>query len=1071
MYSAAKQGGHQQRPPPRYDPHLARDQAPRVGQPIAVPTNAPHPARSNGHYGPPRGQYPRHDPDRSRGRPDRYGHGGSQSYARRNASGVPTVDSSSFHGTSDRRDRDGGSYGHTPKGYGSDRWGQGQGYGNGNGNGNWKGRGAEGFGSTSSNDAAQVGRGWTDEGEYNGLSRTGGDPRAQFDDDGENSAKQARMAMTRRQREQQEERERHAEAAARRQKEQEEQQSREVDAALEKLQKDRREERQEKKRAKEMARASSSAAVVPPSSASTSSTFARGADAVDLTAQRAEAQGEDKPVQFASAINRMVDFLSKAEGKGKTRASDAVIAPEDDDDDDELMMPPSQSSQPARASQTSDKGKGKAPEGERAPTSSQRSVVLPTAKKKPSVVAQLRRKNSAEDPKTKPHPKSKPKDATKRRSISLWEESPRKPPRTPPRPSSPTLAERYLQERDEADENDAIDSAIKDADRESRAKKGPDRTELGEDDGGDLDLTFDDDLDDVGGYRDDSDDELLEMTRDDIDPSSLCPFCDSLLPPHPSERLMSLEKYLLALPQVEPRTSVRNPHAKYLPIVTIASFCQLHKEERTVIPEGEAKGYPTEIDWDGLPKRIERDVTERLTRILTNELPSAFFERAKQDWERHGGFKRSNVTAEWDSFHFEEPGYYGPRGFECILSTLKQFYTNDVPLLEPERISPLSPDFYVRRVLVPETALELIRKDRDLDDDDEGSAQAMQVLDDSRPFGKAVWGIVEDDFSKPKEDAEREEAVKRKLPDRASKRKSSQEEKVVVLDDDSEPPEAVVAGPSIAFRTPKVLAAPKRPPTPPASQQPSGSAKQPTLAAVDTKRRRSRSPDEDGVDAAVADSKAEAGRRPEPRSRAQTTIESAFAKFDQLTAKAKERERADKAALVLDLSDVEAGTAPTSTSKGKGKAKDNGKQAAKKRERSSSTEPEIESPKKKKKTKALAGPASSSKRTTRATSASLGGDKSKDKNLSITTSQDKTKKKKSLPTSSRPLSTPSASTKPQRPSSTVLSSDIESEVETNIRSKNQKAQDHEKARKKLDANQRRSRAMRGVKEPDSSDSD
>lgn len=89
-----------------------------------------------------------------------------------------------------------------------------------------------------------------------------------------------------------------------------------------------------------------------------------------------------------------------------------------------------------------------------------------------------------------------------------------------------------------------------------------------------------------------------------VDPSALCPFCDQPLPTDPSQRLVSLQQYLLERPHIESRYSARNPNAKYLPIVEIASFCQLHKVERTIIPEGIEKGYPMVIDWKALPRSV-----------------------------------------------------------------------------------------------------------------------------------------------------------------------------------------------------------------------------------------------------------------------------------------------------------------------------------------------------------------------------------------------------------------------------------------------------------------------------------
>ena len=65
------------------------------------------------------------------------------------------------------------------------------------------------------------------------------------------------------------------------------------------------------------------------------------------------------------------------------------------------------------------------------------------------------------------------------------------------------------------------------------------------------------------------------------------------------------------------------------------------------------------------------------------------------------------------------------------------------PLLTPHRVEPLDVDFYVRRVLLPECAIELIR------DDLGGSAtvsreRAEQTVQDSRGYGKAMFPDIGD---------------------------------------------------------------------------------------------------------------------------------------------------------------------------------------------------------------------------------------------------------------------------------------------------------------------------------------
>lgn len=86
---------------------------------------------------------------------------------------------------------------------------------------------------------------------------------------------------------------------------------------------------------------------------------------------------------------------------------------------------------------------------------------------------------------------------------------------------------------------------------------------------------------------------------------------------------------------------------------------------------------------------------------------------------------------------------YGPKGRKVICDAVTHLLTVTFPLLTSHRVEPLDVDFYVRRVLLPECAIQLIR------DDLGGSAtvsreRAEQTVQDSRGYGKAMFPDVGD---------------------------------------------------------------------------------------------------------------------------------------------------------------------------------------------------------------------------------------------------------------------------------------------------------------------------------------
>ncbi|BGP41239.1 hypothetical protein JCM10449v2_005214 [Rhodotorula kratochvilovae] len=249
----------------------------------------------------------------------------------------------------------------------------------------------------------------------------------------------------------------------------------------------------------------------------------------------------------------------------------------------------------------------------------------------------------------------------------------------------------------------------------------------------------------------DSPDELLEEYEDRPDSGTLCPFCDQPFPDHPSRELLALKASLLRHPHAR-RPTLKNKFAVRFPegehVVRTGAFCKMHFNERTVVPEGRDRGYPQRIAWDELPKRIDRQLGKHLTGVILGTTPTPFLAKARAAWD----------AGEWKSVLSD----YGPRGFELIKSTLTALYIDAAPLITPLRTAPLSTDFYLRRVLVPECAVELIRLDLSSRDGEPcARARAEKTREESRAYGRAVFPA-EADVEEQREAAAEREAEERR---------------------------------------------------------------------------------------------------------------------------------------------------------------------------------------------------------------------------------------------------------------------------------------------------------------------
>lgn len=87
-----------------------------------------------------------------------------------------------------------------------------------------------------------------------------------------------------------------------------------------------------------------------------------------------------------------------------------------------------------------------------------------------------------------------------------------------------------------------------------------------------------------------------------IDPSTLCPWCDDVLPPEPSAHLQALIRSVREHSYNDPRPT--NPLGLYAVSSRFVVVCQRHAFEQTQVPLAEQNGWPREINWDAVGERV-----------------------------------------------------------------------------------------------------------------------------------------------------------------------------------------------------------------------------------------------------------------------------------------------------------------------------------------------------------------------------------------------------------------------------------------------------------------------------------
>ena len=147
------------------------------------------------------------------------------------------------------------------------------------------------------------------------------------------------------------------------------------------------------------------------------------------------------------------------------------------------------------------------------------------------------------------------------------------------------------------------------------------------------------------------------------DPSTLCPYCDEQLPPHPTPSLQSLMSNARRKSYADPRP--RNLRGLKAPLAIYISVCQRHRFELHQLPIALERGWPQIINFQKLPKRVARMKIELEAIILACDdqdgtkgptSRSVFWREVKKEVKNQGSRTVVGVKGQFASFEKTQPG-------------------------------------------------------------------------------------------------------------------------------------------------------------------------------------------------------------------------------------------------------------------------------------------------------------------------------------------------------------------------------------------------------------------------------
>ncbi|KAJ6631515.1 RTC4-like domain-containing protein [Mycena sp. CBHHK59/15] len=268
-------------------------------------------------------------------------------------------------------------------------------------------------------------------------------------------------------------------------------------------------------------------------------------------------------------------------------------------------------------------------------------------------------------------------------------------------------------------------------------------------------------------YEEDS--ELLFISPD-TDPNTLCPYCDTPLPAMPTPLLKRLldQTFKKSYRDVRPT----NPLGRKAPINVFVTVCQRHRFESETLPEAEARGWPKQIDWTGLKGRVramkrdlaliiddpgdpivyyrgeeqesrtkklkEKEETPEEERRKSPRMRCIFWQEMVKEVKTQGSKGVKGVRGQFANFEKTQPGYYGELGSVIIHQTLYDMFP--LAAINPDLVSPLTPNEFIQRILVPEVGMRLVMQDLLLEVDElSDKKQAVAVLRESASYGVAMF--------------------------------------------------------------------------------------------------------------------------------------------------------------------------------------------------------------------------------------------------------------------------------------------------------------------------------------------
>ncbi|KAJ6553954.1 RTC4-like domain-containing protein, partial [Mycena vulgaris] len=243
-----------------------------------------------------------------------------------------------------------------------------------------------------------------------------------------------------------------------------------------------------------------------------------------------------------------------------------------------------------------------------------------------------------------------------------------------------------------------------------------------------------------------------------IDPRTLCPYCDSLLPTRPTPFLTQLLDQTFSRSYPDPWPV--NRLGRTAQSIVFAAVCHRHALESETIPEAEAQGWPTNINWEALKVRVlemendleqilaDRDDEEKETQRYefqpesekTPRMRCVFWEDLLRALKAEGPKSVKGLQAQFTNFEKTQPGYYGEQGAVIIHQILYDMFP--LGTIDPDLVRPFTPNEFILRILVPEVGMRLIIQDMSLSVDSRlDKRRAVAVLRASARYGVAMFPV------------------------------------------------------------------------------------------------------------------------------------------------------------------------------------------------------------------------------------------------------------------------------------------------------------------------------------------